>query len=1181
MANSSYPYPAILTILFENPGATNLKLNKNLLPYLFDDPNAEIPKIRESLLPDDLSQLVRDVVKLTGDQVINGAKTFTTAPLLHIDNEGGTSPLASEAYVNTQIDTALGNIDSGPFEDNDIIMTPLSISSSINDLFAHTTGNNSSLSKINTLHGEAEAYVAEKLINEYYHPNLSLYMNDVLDFENLGVVHGNVGDNASGESDSSAFPRSFKSNRHSYWWSYRDTIRTDYSWDAGEIIDRLSINRVIAPTYESYPGHIVGEERGIDIDNGSIQPYEIFRPEDDTTIEDLRPDIGTLSFADVTIRVDNADSKFYQESFAWENISDLLKFYSLDPDSQYSIWPQTDQTTATVNVRKQLGYMELKDTRAYAIWSEFDGANSISFGETSIYHEQVKCVKIVGNIGDVIELPDLVAKTSNGDSTYVKSYFGEGYLTIDQYNTSASSGVSAVSQSTAVGTIDADNKTITLTANVRDDDDYYLLYMCEPHDYKLALPSHAPAIEANKDFGNEIAFVVRAEIALKNGLLYCHYVPSNYRACADGVYNSVGWPKNRLLDVSYMTRAMSDGNEIDALDTSLASADVLCTDNHLDVKCRVKTKTDAETLGNDPYKYAEIEKTYGVSEVGMQIAPLGVYGTGPATTLHEENGITISKCDTMLVASGTASDAVDFAVYDGEAITLRAGHDYLVINGMGWGAANLNYSGNRVDVYGDFKIHRDTNWVEVKGLESVSADLQPRLVEFDAVDDSTGVYLTDGLPDGHGVNGKPGVRHTEYGASQVSDEPDYVYGTLNAIFIPAQQTDTQITLSYHIEKGVQFDAPIQTTGKRAGYFESNTHAIMPLVLDASIMYGFRRDQYARDPISWLQTNVLPNLSVRIGTSSRRWSGKGGKYLRSINCVNKPIYRQENLMRIISGYTTTTNISKATVSKYVFTIPTAILSLPGYGAAFMGECNYVDWKAGTYHQRVGVIDITEKNCKKNSVIALPFASCVQEDPRYNMCILVKKPKTEITESNYDALLLEVKPGYTDGYDYENCPYYISDESGESGETSGGDEYGDSGGSEYGEYGDSGSSDYNSDYNSSYGGGYGYNEGTIPVFREDKMNEYLIPLINHRPHGCLILPEDVEVGSRIYYLISHVAYGQGIQIDVSKYTKNRLIAVDEYNELITESGPYYSLYNLDVAKMMEYNVRTVNNYENKRF
>jgi hypothetical protein len=354
---------------------------------------------------------------------------------------------------------------------------------------------------------------------------------------------------------------------------------------------------------------------------------------------------------------------------------------------------------------------------------------------------------------------------------------------------------------------------------------------------------------------------------------------------------------------------------------------------------------------------------------------------------------------------------------------------------------------------------------------------------------------------------------------------------------------------------------------------------MPLVLDASIMYGFRFDSYADDPIRWLQTKVLPNLSVRIGTSMRRDSGRGGRYLRSINCVNKPIYRQENLTSIANRGTSVvtnahgTNIAYPNVTKSTFVIPAAITSLPGYGAAFMGERNYIDWKKGVYYQTVGVLDITEKNCKKGSVIALPFASCNQEDPRYNMCILVKKPKTEtsITESNYDALLLEVKPGYTDGYDYTSCPFYISDESEESDDPSGGDEYGDSGSSEYGGY-DSGYGGY---------GGYGYNEGTIPVFREDEMDEYLASRINYRPHGCLILPEDVEVGSRIYYLFAPILYGRGMEIDVSKYTKNRLLAVEENNYLTTEGGPYSSSYDIDIAKMVEYNVRTVNNYDNNYF
>jgi len=734
--------------------------------------------------------------------------------------------------------------------------------------------------------------------------------------------------------------------------------------------ERIVINSVVAPTERSYPGC-----RGLN----AVYAYN--RDSADNTYPG-GPDVDMLSFADIAIRVDTPDS-------LWMNYEGLLAFYSLNPDSPYSIWEDTPEVREYIAALKENGYMDIKDTRAYAIRSEVPSAeknfdseavsvmvdpdhpdmqfqNELIFGETCLYVEEVKGIELAGRKkGDVIPVPGLLSRTVVDEDTEEETtevYF-RPYFTNDYYD--AFSAIIIKDFYEDYFTVDVENETITL---IRDANTFNVgtlwLYAAKQKTYKVALPPWCPSfpfkhiaslatrrvsgwkndeydssdalVELNRgDLGvHNIAVQVFAEIALANGLLDCHYIPvgycsvTNYRDLEfDGSYENI-LRYSYVLDDHDMGRSANIANNsaINALENML-----------LDSESRSMSYEDSLELANK-YPYAEIEKTYSAvaSPINLLKSANEVYSSLVASELTTQNGVTIERdiSGDYLKIRGQATAAITIPF--GENIKLLPHHRYIFSN---FSATTPAFE----DTYISCELTGDTSQLTIS---------------------------------------------------------QYVYGSPLASSagtrLVVNNTDNEISIGARVV--------IKTNKSMSSY------KIAPRLLDLTLMFG----ENCENEVEQITALVSYGYKFDYLTTSYRQDN-----IISIRAREVPYEGHEDWEY--------PGAESANFESAALPVPMAIRKLPGYGMSFMGARNYVDWEKGIYHQSVGVAKINVKNNKANDVVALinsiPDSYC-----------LVTPFKYEEGVSDWSALLVKINHGYTDGFNYDPTSEYWNPEEEESGEES---------------------------------------------------------------------------------------------------------------------------------------------------
>ena len=256
------------------------------------------------------------------------------------------------------------------------------------------------------------------------------------------------------------------------------------------------------------------------------------------------------------------------------------------------------------------------------------------------------------------------------------------------------------------------------------------------------------------------------------------------------------------------------------------------------------------------------------------------------------------------------------------------------------------------------------------------------------------------------------------------------------------------------------------------------------------------------------------------------------------------YRQDNLVVIhardnyFNTYSSVINDSSAKLP-----IPMAIRKLPGYGASFMGESNYVDWNEGIYHQSVGVVKLNSKNKKANDAVAL-----INSIPD-SYCLV-----TPINNNNTSAVLVKINHGYTDGFNYDpSAPYWVAEPP----------EPSDDPEEEYTGYSDEYGVDSESDMYAKM------------QYRMWDLDPTITPFKNYKPNACIMLPFDIDRYADVYAIYK---LATPIEIDISQYIKTNRLAINQHLFAETEEFPNgsqaldrLSLYR-GSKKLVDYTVKT---------
>jgi hypothetical protein len=710
--------------------------------------------------------------------------------------------------------------------------------------------------------------------------------------------------------------------------------------------DRIIINSIASPTSRSYPG--------------CKRLYEGVSYERDCadTTYPGGPDINTLSFADIAIRIDTSDGM-------WSNYEGLLGFYSLDPDSPYSIWENTDEVKEYIAALKECGYMDIKDTRAYAIRLEIDSdsgdleigdttvyvssigvngdagdkqfQNELFFGETCLYREAVRGVSVSGNAGDVIPVPGLFHRTVvqgalEGIEVFFKPYFfGDSPDVLSGQTSFTMLDLGAYDEYFSV---DIENETITLKEDISDP--VLWLYACTPKTYKVALPPWCPSFsfkqyaglaQKRTEYSNDenstdddvrmegshypdanYAIQIFAEIALTNGLLQCHYIPVGYCSSSDYHDRYFTGAYENILRYSYVSddfdmgrsANMANMNALSILEDTLFDTETHTIDH--------KFNEQIDTTGK--YPYAEITKTYGNAIPIVNI----LKSTGD---LHDEliereltnaGGLRIRYMYKYLKFDDIATS--DISIDFEHAARMLPHHRYLFANCAGDG----KLSGGKIN----FELTGDLSSLTTSRLD---------------ISNSGSIY---GL-------------------------------------IYENQTDTEV------EVGLRMSIANETF--MGGYGTSAA----PRLLDLSLMFGENNPD---------ETESIKAIVIQ-SSGNTNFADTG--------------YFQNNVIAIRSrkdAYNPKLYDSAINEDSAILPVPLAIRNLPGYGAEFMGARNYVDWSRGIYHQEVGIVRINSKNNKAGDVVALvnsiPDSYCLVSPSDVFSC---------------SATLIKINHGYTDGFNYD--------------------------------------------------------------------------------------------------------------------------------------------------------------------